>query len=1204
MHSNPSQRRKSLLREINVRELIKVKHNLMKKALITRSDSTTTQLLPRRRASILYAAVVSAALTISFGTTALAAAPNLNSNGNANGFVGIPFSYQIQANQPITTWGATPLPVGLGVDALTGLISGTPTTQIVNQSVVLTGTNANGTGTATITFTIKPTPPPTITSLGTAGGTLGATFSYQITANETIPNGGYSTTVLIPGVSFDNSTGQFSGTPTTLGTFSGTITVININGFGRITLTVTINPPTHTAPTASFTMSPSAVWQGDTVTLNGSASHTNPNDGSPLIYTWQQQAPGVGTLVIGLSPNPPKGVIETFIAPPPQPLGSLSWPVTFNLKVTDNLVSGGDKNMVSDFVTTTVYAAPVADAEPKNMHVNEGSAVTLQANASVVQPGATLTYTWTPPNGIALSSIHAQNPTFTSPFVGLAGQALTFTLVVTEQVAGLAHTQDSAADSITINVDNVNQPPTAFASTNPNNLVSMAEVNENTPVTLWGSGSDPDSDPITFHWTQVHDTSGAPLQNGDTSVPLSDNTSSTPSFTAPDVSTVQQYIDLVFQLITNDGYLNSGPSYVMIRVKNTNDPPVSVPAVSPASALEGDTVTLDGSLSTDPNHDTLTYTWAQEAGGTPITLSDIHAVMPTFTAPTVTAKQGSITPTFDLTVSDGELSDTKPVSITISHKNLPPFADPGQLQTVPEGSSVTLDGSNSYDPEDNDITFSWTQVDGTGTPVTTDAVTLIPVTPDNKQMSFTAPGVGITGGVIYFKLTVRDIHGASNSNTVEIDITYVNRPPSASAGNDQNVNEGATVSLSGSASDPDNNPLTLTWTQVSGPEVTITLANDDPSKATFIAPPVFCAGDAVVMRLTVRDGFDNGTVTSDVTINVANLNHNPTANGGGNQTGISEGAPVALHGIGEDGDTEEVAGLAFQWTQTSGPSVTLSGSGKDVRFTAPIISGGDPDAFVDLKFRLTVTDGCQGSATDDITVHIANIPHSPVAVAQGPAKANEGGDNVTLDGSGSSDPDGDALTYTWTQINGPAVTLTYDANDPGHTMPMFTTPWVSADTPLKFKLAVSDGFDGTSTAYVTVTVTNWHTPPNVGSGRADTPILWPPDHKMLPVQILGVVMPSDDNITITNVTQDEPNNGLGDGDTPTDAIIRHNDASNNDDVNLRAERSGKGDGRVYKVYFTVPDPEQTAQGVVKVMVPHDKKTDNAIESGGVYDSTR
>jgi hypothetical protein len=170
-------------------------------------------------------------------------------------------------------------------------------------------------------------------------------------------------------------------------------------------------------------------------------------------------------------------------------------------------------------------------------------------------------------------------------------------------------------------------------------------------------------------------------------------------------------------------------------------------------------------------------------------------------------------------------------------------------------------------------------------------------------------------------------------------------------------------------------------------------------------------------------------------------------------------------------------------------------------------------------------------------------------------------------------------------------------------MPMFSTPWVSADTPLKFKLTVSDGYDGTSIAYVTVTVINWHTPPNVANARVDVPVLWPPDHKMLPVQILGVVKPSDDNVTITGVTQDEPTNGLGDGDTPTDATIHHNDAPNNDDVNLRAERSGKGDGRVYKVFFTVTDPEQTAQGVVKVMVPHDKKTDAAIDSGGMYDST-
>ena len=62
--------------------------------------------------------------------------------------------------------------------------------------------------------------------------------------------------------------------------------------------------------------------------------------------------------------------------------------------------------------------------------------------------------------------------------------------------------------------------------------------------------------------------------------------------------------------------------------------------------------------------------------------------------------------------------------------------------------------------------------------------------------------------------------------------------------------------------------------------------------------------------------------------------------------------------------------------------------------------------------------------------------------------------------------------------DGPAVTLVYSPGDTGHVMPMFVTPWVSANTPLKFKLTVSDPCGGTSSAYVTVTVINWHTPPD------------------------------------------------------------------------------------------------------------------------------
>ena len=874
------------------------------------------------------------------------------------------------------------------------------------------------------------------------------------------------------------------------------------------------------------------------------------------------------------------------------PLPALTQAVTFKLKVTDDLASGGDKNTMSDPVTTTVYASPGADAEPKDAHVGEGTLVTLNGGATRVQPGATLSYIWTAPAGIILSNIHAQNPTFIAPAVGPAGQALTFTLVVTEQVAGLAHAQNSAADSITINIDNVNQPPTAYASSDPNNIVSMAEVDENTAVTLYGSGSDPDGDAVSFTWTQVHDTTGAPLQNGDTNVALSDNTSMTPSFTAPDVTTAQQHIDLVFQLITNDGQLNSGGSYVTIRVNNTNDPPVSAPAVSPLSALEDELVTLDGTLSSDPNGDTLTYTWAQ-TGGNPVTLSDVNAVMPTFTAPTVSNAQGSSTLTFNLTVSDGELQDTKNVDITVSHRNLPPVANAGQTETVPEGSNACLDGSTSYDPEDgNNVMFAWVQVPTPGEP---------PVGLDNANTSgpcFDTPDVGPGGAVLHFQLTVTDSRGLSNSATVAVNVTYVNRPPTANAGNYPPANEHTTVSLSGSGSDPDGNSLTYTWNQVgSGPPISIIPDPVDSSKATFMAPEVPCGDDPVTVELTVTDSYGL-FATSDATINILNVNHSPTANAGGNQD-VHEFDSVELHGSGDDADMEEVSSLAFAWTQISGlPVVTLSGSGKDRGFTAPSIPGGDPNAYVELGFRLTVTDLCGESTTADKTVRVVNIAHAPTAVAQGPTTANEGGDNVTLDGSGSTDPDYDPLTYVWEQTDGPAVSLVYSSGDTGHVMPMFVTPWVSADTPLKFKLTVTDPYGGSSSAYVTVTVINWHTPPDASHARADVSVLWPPDHKMALVHIIGVTNPNNDPITINTVTQDERTNGLGDGDTPIDATI------NGDAVLLRAERSGQGNGRVYKVCFTVHDPEQNADGCVNVMVPKSKKTDVAIDSGQTYNSTQ
>ena len=117
--------------------------------------------------------------------------------------------------------------------------------------------------------------------------------------------------------------------------------------------------------------------------------------------------------------------------------------------------------------------------------------------------------------------------------------------------------------------------------------------------------------------------------------------------------------------------------------------------------------------------------------------------------------------------------------------------------------------------------------------------------------------------------------------------------------------------------------------------------------------------------------------------------------------------------------------LTYVWTQILGPSVALNNANSSLpTFTAPSVSAAD--GAVELAWQLVVSDGISTSAPKFTAVFVVDVNRPPVANA-GPPQSVVEGSPVQLDGRGSADPDGDALTYAWTAPAG--ITLS-DATSP------------------------------------------------------------------------------------------------------------------------------------------------------------------------------
>ena len=356
-------------------------------------------------------------------------------------------------------------------------------------------------------------------------------------------------------------------------------------------------------------------------------------------------------------------------------------------------------------------------------------------------------------------------------------------------------------------------------------------------------------------------------------------------------------------------------------------------------------------------------------------------------------------------------------------------------------------------------------------------------------------GAGATPVTHRFELFVQDDDGdwSTESGTEARIVTVTVRPPNllpvAHAGSDLVVASGATVTLDGSgSSDLDGHIKSWAWDRTGGTGTEVVLTNAETASPEFTAETLI-AGVADVTHefsLTVTD--DDGAISTDtVMVTVESPNAAPVANAGPDQT-VASGAIVTLDGSGSfdiDGGIK-----TYSWQQPVRNNYRINLRVRDnllmPTFTAPVLEPGAPDER--LAFILEVRDHEGLRSTDSvwITVEAPNV--APVAHA-GQDLTVASGTVVTLDGSGSSDPDGDhpdghIKSWKWVRTGGTGTEV--DLTNATTARPEFTADTLiagAADVTHEFSLTVTDHDDGTSTDTVMVTVESPNKAPIANAGR-------------------------------------------------------------------------------------------------------------------------
>jgi hypothetical protein len=311
--------------------------------------------------------------------------------------------------------------------------------------------------------------------------------------------------------------------------------------------------------------------------------------------------------------------------------------------------------------------------------------------------------------------------------------------------------------------------------------------------------------------------------------------------------------------------------------------------------------------------------------------------------------------------------------------------------------------------------------------------------------------------VYVFSLIVNDGKADSTVASTTVTASAANVQPVAKTGADQSVVLGTVVTLDGSGStDANNDTLTYKWSLVGKPSgSTASLSSLTSAKPSFTADVV----GVYVATLMVNDGkIDSTVVTTTITAAAANVA--PVANAGALQN-VVVGTTATLDASGSsdaNGDT-----LTYKWVMVSKPANSTAALSSDTATKPSFVA----DRVGTYVLSLQANDGKLTSALSYVTITAGAANVAPVANA-GAAQTVVRGATVTLNGTGSTDANGDTLIYAWTMTYRPptsAATLGAGTN--------LASPTFVADVAgvYVFTLTVNDGSLNSNVATVAVTAT-------------------------------------------------------------------------------------------------------------------------------------